>query len=128
MDCYRHVYMVLACMCYYFVAVELARIAKINIYVKELLKRLVLILSVPGWWRLAGHCFLDKITVLFLNLDTRTVVLFWKRLLAKGLGHRCGFLPLVLIRLTQRARCDGHSLVLVSHWPDSNSLSRAHRL
>lgn len=40
MDCYSRVYMVLACMCYYFVAVVLARIAKINIYVKELLKGL----------------------------------------------------------------------------------------
>lgn len=40
MDRDTHVYMVLACMCYYFVAVVLARLAKINIYVKELFKGL----------------------------------------------------------------------------------------
>lgn len=46
--------MVLTCMCYYFVAVVLGRIAKINIYVKELLKLLVLILSIPSRHLLSG--------------------------------------------------------------------------
>lgn len=59
--------------------------------------------------------FWNKITMLFLNFDIRTVVSFCKRLFVKGLGQWYGFLPLVFIGLTQCARYDGHSLALESY-------------